>query len=146
MTTLLLDTSAAVKLVLPENGSNAMQRLWSKASTVAASQLLIPEFMSAITRRRRQGDLGSQLDPVIKQWSELRARIAGVTLDQNVALIASSLVDRHPLSGADAVHLASALALDLDDAIFATWDERLHTAARAEGLAVAPRDPAAVEP
>lgn len=146
MTILLLDTSAAVKLVVPENGWNTMRRLWSQASTVAASQLLIPEFMSAIARRRRQGDLGNRIAPIITQWSELSARIARVNLDQNVAPIASSLVDRYPLSGADAVHLASALALDLDDAIFATWDERLHTAARAEGLAVAPRDPAAVEP
>jgi predicted nucleic acid-binding protein len=54
-----------------------------------------------------------------------------------VAREAGRLAVDHPLSGADAVHLASALQLT-DDVIVATWDHRLHAAAVASGLTVVP--------
>jgi hypothetical protein len=42
------------------------------------------------------------------------------------------------LRGADAVHLASALALEAQDLVVAVWDRRLHDGATAEQLMVAP--------
>ena len=43
------------------------------------------------------------------------------------------------LSGADAVHLASALEVGAADLVVAVWDRRLHRGAVAEGLTVAQR-------
>ena len=51
---------------------------------------------------------------------------------------AADLVGRHPLRAADALHLASALALRSPDLVVAAWDEHLAAAARAEGLLVVP--------
>ena len=51
---------------------------------------------------------------------------------------AGLLAREHRLRGADAVHLASALALDVADLTVAVWDRRLHAGARAVGFAVAP--------
>jgi hypothetical protein len=48
------------------------------------------------------------------------------------------LAARHQLGGADAIHLASALALGPADVTVAVWDRRLHTGAAAAGLALAP--------
>jgi predicted nucleic acid-binding protein len=51
---------------------------------------------------------------------------------------AALLALRRALAGADAVHLATALAVRTPELVFATWDRRLAEAARAEGLPVAP--------
>ena len=51
---------------------------------------------------------------------------------------AGELAARHRLRGADAVHLASALALGSTNLTVAVWDRRLHAGVAAAGLAVAP--------
>ena len=51
---------------------------------------------------------------------------------------AATLVEKHPLRAADALHLASALELRSPDLVVAVWDEHLAAAARAEGLRVVP--------
>ncbi len=56
------------------------------------------------------------------------------TLEQH----AGELAARHHLRGADAVHLASALALGSADLTVAVWDRRRHAGVAAAGLAVAP--------
>ena len=61
-----------------------------------------------------------------------------VELSAEVEQSAGALATLHGLCGADAVHLASALALETTDATVAVWDRRLHEGAIAAGLAVAP--------
>ena len=51
---------------------------------------------------------------------------------------AGHLARVHALSGADAVHLASASAVGDSGLIVAVWDRRLHTGAHAAGFRVAP--------
>jgi predicted nucleic acid-binding protein len=64
-----------------------------------------------------------------------------VELQPATAAAAGELARRHALTGADAVHLASAGALSPAQAVVVTWDRRLHAAARATGFAVAPAAP-----
>ena len=47
----------------------------------------------------------------------------------------------HALRGADAVHLASVLAVGAADTVLAAWDGRLRTGARAAGVQVVPPEP-----
>jgi hypothetical protein len=54
--------------------------------------------------------------------------------------VRGELAARHALRGADAVHLASALAVGDSELIVAVWDRRLHAGAQATGLRVAPAD------
>jgi predicted nucleic acid-binding protein len=61
-----------------------------------------------------------------------------VELSAEVERGAGALAATHQLRGADAVHLASALALDVADLTVAVWDRCLHAGATAVGLAVAP--------
>ena len=67
-------------------------------------------------------------------WTSMRP----VELSADVERAAGSLAATHQLRGADAVHLASALALGPADVTVAVWDRRLHAGAVASGLAVAP--------
>ena len=64
-----------------------------------------------------------------------------IALDDDVHRRVEDLLVRHPLRGADAVHLASAvLVRDVlqEQVTFACADQRLVDAARAEGLLIAP--------
>lgn len=61
-----------------------------------------------------------------------------VEVDQALTEHASELAMVHGLRTLDALHLAAALLVVDDDFSIATWDRRLHEAARAEGLTVLP--------
>lgn len=63
-----------------------------------------------------------------------------VEVDQHLAEDAAGLAIDQELRSMDALHLAAALLLPHDDLLFATWDRRLHTAAKAEGLALLPEE------
>lgn len=45
------------------------------------------------------------------------------------------------MRGADAVHLASLLAIGVDGVLFAVWDQRLRAVASAAGVQVVPESP-----
>jgi hypothetical protein len=56
----------------------------------------------------------------------------------DTSLGAGHLARAHALCGADAVHLAGALAVGDPGLIVAVWDRRLHTGAQPAGCRVAP--------
>ena len=68
------------------------------------------------------------------EWSAF----AVVDLDQRLAEDAAALAIKRELRSLDALHLAAALTLPIEDLLLATWDRRLHAAARAEGLQLIP--------
>jgi len=61
-----------------------------------------------------------------------------IEVDERLAEHAAKLALSRDLRSLDALHLAAALVLPSTDLVFATWDRRLHAAARAEGLAPLP--------
>ena len=68
-------------------------------------------------------------------WPEFQL----IDFTDTIAEHTGNLALTHPLSGADAVQVASALAASDDvQMTFATWDRRQATAASALGLAVQP--------
>jgi predicted nucleic acid-binding protein len=74
----------------------------------------------------------------VRDWEEFWAAVRPVELTRDVERRAGELAVRRALRGADAVHLASAIAVDVSDLVVAVWDRRLHAAAAAEQLTVAP--------
>jgi predicted nucleic acid-binding protein len=68
---------------------------------------------------------------------ELYDQLRIVAIDEPLARHAGDLATQHALRGYDAVHLASALALEGDDILLATWDNALNAAARATGELIA---------
>jgi predicted nucleic acid-binding protein len=125
---LYLDTSAAVKLVQQEDGSDALRELITEVpARVLASSLLLHTELLRATRRGRPDLLDRARD----------------LLDHVVLLdIGWEVCDRAGLLGPsgmrslDALHLASALTLAEDLEAIVTYDARLRDAALELGLSV----------
>jgi predicted nucleic acid-binding protein len=133
------DSSALVKLVLDEVGSDIAAALWNACDVALSSRLAYPEVCAALAAAERNHDLtASEAAAAASDWEVFWGSMRPVELSADVERRAGSLAVRHQLRGADAVHLASALALGSPGVIVAVWDKRLHTGAAAVGLAVAP--------
>jgi len=133
------DSSAFVKLLTEEAGSDLAAELWDGCDAAVASRLAYPEVCAAIAAAARNHDLADhELDTAEQAWDEYWAAARPVELTAAVELQAGDLARQHALRGADAVHLASALAIGTPDLVIAVWDRRLHAGARAVGLRVAP--------
>jgi len=61
-----------------------------------------------------------------------------VEVDQELVEHAAQLTLDEDLRSLDALHLAAALLLPTDELVLATWDRRLHAAARARQLSTLP--------
>lgn len=59
-------------------------------------------------------------------------------VDQDLVEHASTLAIKRELRSLDALHLAAALVLPREELMIATWNKRLHAAARAERLDLLP--------
>jgi predicted nucleic acid-binding protein len=140
MTAAYFDSSALVKLVIDEQGSEEAALLWDGADVVATSRVAHPEVRAALAAARRSNRLDADLHLAAKAaWDELRASIRLVELTADVEAMAAELAEDHGLSGFDAIHLSSALVLSELDVVVATWDVRLHRAAGDERLRTLPR-------
>jgi predicted nucleic acid-binding protein len=125
---LYLDSSALLKRYLVEAGSEEVRSAIDASATVAASRIAFVESMrglgadpslSAQARRDWRG-----ID-VVEVSSVVCERALGVALSRSLKTL-------------DAIHLASALVMRTEDLTFATFDRRLHAAAKAEGFETLP--------
>jgi len=133
------DSSALVKLVLDEVGSDIAAALWNACDVALSSRLAYPEVCAALAAADRNHDLTkSEASAAALDWELFWASMRPVELSADVERAAGSLAATHHLRGADAVHLASALAIGSTALTVAVWDRRLHAGAAAVGLSVAP--------
>jgi uncharacterized protein len=133
------DSSAFVKLLVEEDGSDAAAQLWDGCDAALSSRLAYPEVRAALAAAGRNHDLDpDDLADAERAWEEYWAATRPVELTRAVGRRAGELAGLYSLRGADAVHLASALAIEDGDLVVVAWDRRLHAGARAAGLAVAP--------
>lgn len=143
------DASAYVKLLAEEPGSNLAAQLWDGCDAAVASRLAYPEVRAALAAAARNHDLSDdELDRAEQAWEEYWAASRPVELTATVERRAGQLAREHALRGADAVHLASALAIGDPGLVIAVWGRRLHTGAQVAGIRVAPAqlDPTATLP
>jgi predicted nucleic acid-binding protein len=138
MPAIYFDSSALVKLVLDEPGSDLVAELWNRCDLAVTSRLAAPEVHAALATARRQGRLQPRShEQAVAEWERFWAEIRPIELLPSVAQDADDLAARHELSGADSVHLASALQFG-DHVLMAVWDQRLRAAAVAAGIPVVP--------
>ncbi len=124
------DASAFVKLLTTETGSSLASAPWDGCDAALSSRLAYPEIRAALTAAARNHDLTeSELTEAERDWEDFWAATRPVELTTTVEQHAGRLARAHALRGADAVHLASALAVGDPDLIVAVWDRRLHTGA-----------------
>lgn len=133
------DASALVKLVVEEEGSDVAATLWDGCDAAMSSRIANPEVCAALAAANRNHDLADDgYATAVRDWEEFWAAVRPVELTRDVERRAGDLAVRRALRGGDAVHLASAIAVDVSDLVVAVWDRRLHAAAAAEQLTVAP--------
>jgi len=131
------DSSAIVKLFLDEEGSDLARLVWEEADTVLATRLARVEAAAAVAAARRAGRIRHAGEARAHEELESAWATVGIhELDHKLENDALELARAHPISGADAVHLAAAVDTG---ATLLTWDRRLASAANAQGLAVLPQ-------
>lgn len=123
----VLDTSAFLKLLLPERNHEALRAHLGDGSPRVASQLLRLEALRTVRR------VASELLPEAERQLAL---IQLVPIDQPVLDIASELPPTE-LRSLDAIHLATALSLTDYSPSLITYDRQLAAAAQTAGIPVA---------
>jgi len=140
-----MDSSAIVKRYVVEVGSTWVEAICNPDlhNTINLVRITLAEVASAFFRRNREGTLTTiECNDLLSAFLNdcmTQYRLAEVTLD--AVNLAIQLIRRHPLRAYDAVQLATAilanrslLANQLPQLIFVSADNRLCTAAAAEGL------------
>jgi len=141
------DTSATVKLYLPEPGHEFVRAI---EQPLVISWLTLVEVPSALWGKHRGGALSLhatvalnaafQLD--VRGAADREPRFQTVRFDERVLQTAADLVGRTPLRAGDAIQLASAVqarAAAREITHFAAFDGGLRSAAAIEGFALVPR-------
>jgi predicted nucleic acid-binding protein len=135
----VFDSSALVKLLVEEDGSDVAADVWDAADAVICSQLAHPEVCAALAAAERARRMSPrQRSIALDTWRRLWAGVRTVDLNSAIALAAGGLASDYGLRGGDAVHLATVAAVGEHQALFAVWDTRLRDGAAALGIAVVP--------
>ncbi len=125
MVSAYLDTSAAMKLLFAERGSDALRdTLDDDASRVLVASWLLHTELHCAAARRDAGMDAHRLSGVLD-------RLVLVDLTRSDLVTAGT---HQPLRANDAIHLAVALRVGADEMV--TYDHELGDAARAAGLRV----------
>lgn len=123
-----LDASAAVKRIVAEQQSAALLSWLLGAERFVSSDILVAE-LGCFVDRSRHPDLQVQVDRFLDH-------VELVAFDRGVRERAAASFSP-PQRALDAIHLASALHLDLQELVFVSYDERQLAAAASVGLACA---------
>lgn len=134
------DASALVKLLLfDEAGHEDAAALLDGAALALSSRVSYAEVRAALAAARRADRLTPrQFHDSKRAWSSLWQSLRIVELSEDLDEPCGALADTFGLRGFDAIHLASALLIGTDGVVVATWDARLHAAARVAGCATLP--------
>jgi predicted nucleic acid-binding protein len=135
------DTSALVPIVIEEDSSENCGRLWDLADRVVSSRLVYAEGRAALAQARRIGRLSDKLlREAVRNFEDLVDELDAVEVTAELVHRAGALAEKLGLRGYDAIHLASAEAVNDRDLVLATGDRALLQAARSLGLRVANLD------
>ena len=130
-----LDSSALVKRYYEEPGSDQVQELMDSATHLIASALCVLEVTSALSRRRRLGQIDQrELDWTRETLFEDLSRMDVIPIADSILDEALGMIDRRSVTTLDSIQLATALRGSPD--LFVCSDRSLLQAARSEGLVV----------
>jgi len=127
------DSSAFAKRYVAETGSQAVDSLCQEATEVALSVLCVPEIISALNRRVREGLLTDREYTKAKKYFSQDIRDAViVNLVPQVVSTCTKILEASPVRAADALQIACALEWETE--LFVSADKRQISAAKKAGL------------
>jgi uncharacterized protein len=128
------DTSALVKLLINERGTDQAWETWLDAAPPISARVTFAEVRAALAAGLRSGRLRRSDHEDAGQLLEVLWReVSPVEIDQVLVELAGDLAEQHALRGYDAVHLAAALTAGAE--ILVSSDAEQLRAAHAESLA-----------
>lgn len=109
------DSSAFAKRYVEEEGSDAVEQLCGNATALALSVICVPEIISALNRRVREGSLSQE------QYREAKVCLSAEVADATIVNLAPAVVadairvlETNPVRAMDALHVACALRWNAD--------------------------------
>jgi uncharacterized protein len=136
-----LDTSALVKLLVDEPGTEEAQSAYHDADGIRTTAIAHVEATAALSRMRKGGRLTpTQLRRAIDDLESLWRGIDSHAVSDALLAKAAESARTHALRAYDAVHLAGALSFAAGEQLeFACWDKELRNAAKKHGFALLPQ-------
>ena len=132
---LYLDSSALAKRYVEEEGSQQAVILSAQADTLLSSAISFSEIFSSLNRRLRE----KKLTP--SQYRQCKTAFLKEVEDMSLSPVSreilstsAALLEKFSLRAMDALHLASALDLEVD--LFLSFDQHQLAAAKGLGLKV----------
>ena len=129
------DSSAFAKRFVDESGSDDVEALCDSTTTLGLSVLCVPEILSALNRRLREGTL------VRRQYAMAKRRLFDdvrdaeiVNLTGRVVMSSVDVLEESPVRSMDALHIACALEWGAE--LFVSADLRQLRAADTAGLTI----------
>jgi uncharacterized protein len=129
----VVDSSSLAKRYIQEIGSEKLDQLLQNATELALCIILVPEVVSGLNRRVREGVLNQKNYRLVKK--QLLEDIRGAVILQITPSVIShsvKLLENNVLRAMDAMHVACALEWKAD--LFVTSDKRQLIAAQNAGL------------
>lgn len=130
---LMVDSSSFAKRYIQETGSETLDDYLQQASELAICVILVPELISALNRRLREGALTG------KDYRSAKRLLLNDVRDATILQLTPSVVSRSVyllensvLRAMDALHVACALEWKAD--FFVTSDKRQFDSAVSAGL------------
>lgn len=109
---LYIDTSALVKLYVPEPESGAVQTLVESAQVAAVSLVAFAEARAAFARKRRERAVNPKdYLRIVREFDDDWDHYFVVNVTEPLVKRAAQLADKHGLRGYDAIQLSSAIVL-----------------------------------
>jgi predicted nucleic acid-binding protein len=134
----VFDTSALIQIHTQEHFSSLALSIYQETGYIGICNLVVPEIAGATGAMVRRKSLSKSERKAIQSFLLYNLQNWLVLpVSRTVCQKAFDLCQRYPLKGADAVHLAAALALKtFRELHFFTLDKRLYLAAKKEKLPV----------
>ncbi len=130
------DSSSFAKRYIEETGSDRVEHICAEAAELGLSVLCVPEIISALNRRRREGTITGD------HYHAAKCRLLEDVRDADIINLTAPVVgaavivlESSPVGTLDAMHVASALEWGTD--VFVSSDKRQIDAARRMGLNIA---------
>ncbi|MCL2804286.1 MAG: PIN domain-containing protein [Micrococcales bacterium] len=131
------DTSAVVPLVVAEASSALCAQLWQACDVRVSSILSIAEAHAALAQALRLKRLTEQQHAAALELLEARLEeLDLISPNRDMVDLAGRMALEHSLRGYDALHAATALALQAEDSVAISGDQDLLAAWRTMGLNV----------
>ena len=131
---LFCDTSALIKLLIDEPGSDQIHQASQASLVIAACRITWAEGMAAMARRQREDPISADaIEQARQRLNQLWTFFSIVEVSQDLVETAGRFADGFALRGYDSVQLAAAYTLQRTAAqplTFACFDRRLNQAAQ----------------